>query len=111
MRGGTVRRVREWLGPLPDWLPALVLLLLGAVLPALVSSEYVLLGASMIVTMLLGVSFNLLFGYALQQPGVLQYWLVTHHSGGSRVRPVTINRQAASPRQVDWEIETAILNA
>ncbi len=54
---------------------------------------------------------NLLFGYALQQPGVLQYWLVTHHPAGSRVRPVSINRQAASPRQVDWEIETAILNA
>jgi len=56
-------------------------------------------------------AINLLFGYALQQPGVLQYWLVTHHPGGSRVRPVSINRQAASPRQVDWEIETAILNA
>jgi len=27
------------------------------------------------------------------------------------VRPVSINRQAASPRRVDWEIETAILNA
>ena len=54
---------------------------------------------------------NLLFGYALQQPGALQYWLVTHHPAGSRVRPVNINRQAASPRRVDWEIETAILNA
>ena len=54
---------------------------------------------------------NLLFGYALQQPGALQYWLVTHHPAGSRVRPVSINRQAASPRRVDWEIETAILNA
>ncbi len=53
---------------------------------------------------------NLLFGYALQQPGVLQCWLVTHHPSGSRVRPVNINRQAASPRRVDWEIETAILN-
>jgi hypothetical protein len=56
-------------------------------------------------------SVNLLFGYALQQPGALQYWLVTHHPAGSRVRPVSINRQAASPRRVDWEIETAILNA
>jgi uncharacterized protein len=54
---------------------------------------------------------NLLFGYALQQPGTLQCWLVTHHAGGSRVRPVSINRQAATPRRVDWEIETAILNA
>jgi hypothetical protein len=54
---------------------------------------------------------NLLFGYALQQPGTLQYWLVTHQPAGSRVRPVNINRQAASPQRVDWEIETAILNA
>ncbi len=54
---------------------------------------------------------NLLFGYALQQPGALQYWLLTHHPAGSRVRPVNINRQAASPQRVDWEIETAILNA
>jgi hypothetical protein len=36
---------------------------------------------------------------------------VTHHPAGSRVRPVSINRQATSPRRVDWEIETAILNA
>jgi hypothetical protein len=54
---------------------------------------------------------TLLFGYALQQPGTLQCWLVTHHPGGTRVRPVSINRQAATPRRVDWEIETAILNA
>ena len=54
---------------------------------------------------------NLLFGYALQQAGVLQCWLVTHHPTGSRVRPVSVNRQAATPRRVDWEIETAILNA
>ncbi len=54
---------------------------------------------------------NLLFGYALRQPGDLQCWLVTHQAAGSRVRPVSINRQAASPRRVDWEIETAILNA
>jgi uncharacterized protein len=53
---------------------------------------------------------NLLFGYALQQPGVLQYWLLTHHPAGTRIRPVSINRQAAVPRRVDWEIETAILN-
>ncbi len=53
---------------------------------------------------------NVLFGYALRQPGVLQCWLVTHKPSGSRVRPVNVNRQAASPRRVDWEIETAILN-
>lgn len=61
-------------------------------------------------TLALG-TINLLFGYALQQPGALQCWLVSHHAGGSRVRPVNINRQAATPRRVDWEIETAILNA
>jgi len=54
---------------------------------------------------------NLLFGYALQQPGTLQCWLVTHHPAQTRVRPVSINRQAATPQRVDWEIETAILNA
>ena len=54
---------------------------------------------------------NLLFGYALQQPGTLQCWLVTHHPAATRVRPVSINRQAATPQRVDWEIETAILNA
>ncbi len=54
---------------------------------------------------------NLLFGYALQQPGTLQCWLVSHLPGRSRVRPVSINRQAAAPRRVDWQIETAILNA
>jgi branched-chain amino acid transport system permease protein len=59
-----MRRLRARAGPPADWAPALALLLLGAALPALVSTEYVLLGANMIVTMLVGVSFNLLFGYA-----------------------------------------------
>jgi phage tail sheath protein FI len=54
-------------------------------------------------------AINLLFGFALQHPGVLQYWLVTHQPSGSRVRPISINRQAASPQRVGWEIETAIL--
>jgi branched-chain amino acid transport system permease protein len=44
--------------------PALALLALAALLPAVASSEYVLLAASMIVTALVAVSFNLLFGYA-----------------------------------------------
>lgn len=52
------------LGPPRQWAPGLALLALGAALPALVSTEYVLLGASTLVLMLLGVSFNLLFGYA-----------------------------------------------
>jgi branched-chain amino acid transport system permease protein len=48
---------------LADGGPALVLLALAALLPAVASSEYVLLAASMIVTALVAVSFNLLFGY------------------------------------------------
>lgn len=57
-------RAMRLLGPPREWSPGLALLLLGAALPALVSTEYVLLGAETLVTMLLGVSFNLLFGYA-----------------------------------------------
>jgi branched-chain amino acid transport system permease protein len=49
---------------LSDGGPALALLVLAAVLPAVASTEYVLLAASMIVTALVAVSFNLLFGYA-----------------------------------------------
>lgn len=48
---------------LADGGPALALVGLAALLPAVASSEYVLLAASMIVTALVGVSFNLLFGY------------------------------------------------
>ncbi len=43
--------------------PALALLALAVLLPAVASSEYVLLAASMVVTALTAVSFNLLFGY------------------------------------------------
>ena len=49
---------------LADGGPALALMALAALLPAVASSEYVLLAASMIVTALVAVSFNLLFGYA-----------------------------------------------
>src|SRR5690349_7313335 len=49
---------------LADGGPALALVALAALLPAVASSEYVLLAASMIVTALTAVSFNLLFGYA-----------------------------------------------
>ncbi|HEY2282204.1 MAG TPA: branched-chain amino acid ABC transporter permease [Solirubrobacteraceae bacterium] len=48
---------------LADGGPALALLALAALLPTVASSEYVLLAASMIVTALTAVSFNLLFGY------------------------------------------------
>jgi branched-chain amino acid transport system permease protein len=60
-RMGTVRSRRAMLA---DGGPTLALLALAALLPALASSEYVLLAASMIVTALVAVSFNLLFGYA-----------------------------------------------
>jgi len=53
---------------------------------------------------------HLLFGYALQHPGSLRCWLVSHHRDGSRVRPVSINQQAATPPRADWEIETVVLN-
>jgi branched-chain amino acid transport system permease protein len=56
MSVGAVRR-------LGDGAPALALVAVAALLPALVSTEYVLLAASMIVTMLVAVSFNLLLGY------------------------------------------------
>lgn len=61
MGTGTARSRRALLG---DGGPALALLVLAALLPAVASSEYVLLAASMIVTALVAVSFNLLFGYA-----------------------------------------------
>jgi branched-chain amino acid transport system permease protein len=59
-RMGVARSRRAMLA---DGGPALALLALAALLPAVASSEYVLLAASMIVTALVGVSFNLLFGY------------------------------------------------
>jgi branched-chain amino acid transport system permease protein len=55
--------VRSRRAMLADGGPTLALLALAALLPALASSEYVLLAASMIVTALVAVSFNLLFGY------------------------------------------------
>lgn len=59
-----MRGVVRLLGPPREWAPGLALLALAAALPVLVSTEYVLLGAGTLVLMLLGVSFNLLFGYA-----------------------------------------------
>jgi branched-chain amino acid transport system permease protein len=56
-------RPRSHRALLADGGPALALLALAALLPAVASSEYVLLAASMIVTALVAVSFNLLFGY------------------------------------------------
>ena len=52
---------------------------------------------------------NLLFGFATSKPGEFDTWLVTHQAGGSRVRPVSVNRLATSRQRVGWEIETSIL--
>jgi hypothetical protein len=52
---------------------------------------------------------NLLFGFAASKPGEFDTWLVTHRAGGSRVRPVSVNRFETSRQRVDWEIETSIL--
>jgi phage tail sheath protein FI len=52
---------------------------------------------------------NLLFGFATSRPGEFDAWLVTHHPAASRVRPVSVNRQATSRQRVEWEIETTIL--
>ncbi len=82
-----MRRVLAWLGPAPDWAPGLALILIAAVLPALLSSEYVLLAASMIVTMLLGVSFNLLFGYA----GMFSFGQSAFYGLGAYVTVLVLN--------------------
>jgi len=52
---------------------------------------------------------NLLFGFATTRAGEFDTWLVTHHPAASRVRPVSVNRQATSRQRVEWEIETTIL--
>ncbi len=55
--------------------------------------------------------FNLLYGFATSKPGEFDTWLVTHHPGSSRVRPVSVNRLQTSRNRVEWEIETAILRS
>jgi uncharacterized protein len=52
---------------------------------------------------------NLLFGFAAVRPGDFHAWLITHHGGVSRVRPVSVNRMVTSQRRLEWEIETAVL--
>jgi uncharacterized protein len=52
---------------------------------------------------------NVLYGFATSKPGEFDTWMVTHHPGLSRVRPVSVNRFATSKHRVEWEIETAIL--
>jgi hypothetical protein len=55
--------------------------------------------------------FNLLYGFANSKAGEFDTWLVTHHAGASRVRPVAVNRSATSRNRVEWEIETSILRS
>jgi phage tail sheath protein FI len=53
--------------------------------------------------------FRLLFGFAGARPGDFHAFLLTHQPGGSRVRPVSVNRLATSGPRVEEEIETGIL--
>jgi phage tail sheath protein FI len=53
--------------------------------------------------------FNLLYGFATSKPGEFDAWLLTHHRGTSRIRPVSVNRLQTARNRVEWEIETAIL--
>ena len=72
---------------LADGGPALALLALAALLPVLASSEYVLLAASMIVTALVAVSFNLLFGYT----GMFSFGQAAFYGLGAYVTVLLIN--------------------
>jgi len=72
---------------LVDGGPALALLALAALLPAVASSEYVLLAASMIVTALVAVSFNLLFGYT----GMFSFGQAAFYGLGAYATALVIN--------------------
>jgi branched-chain amino acid transport system permease protein len=72
---------------LADGGPALALLALAALLPAVASSEYVLLAASMIVTALVAVSFNLLFGYT----GMFSFGQAAFYGLGAYATALAIN--------------------
>jgi branched-chain amino acid transport system permease protein len=82
-----MRTLSRWLGPAPDWAPAVALLIVAVLLPALVSTEYVLLGMSMVVTMLLGLSFNLMFGYA----GMFSFGQAAFYGLGAYVTVLLVN--------------------
>ncbi len=53
--------------------------------------------------------FHLLYGLATSRRGEFQGFLVTHQAGASRVKQVVVNRLATSGREVEAEIETALL--
>lgn len=52
---------------------------------------------------------NLAFGFAASKPGEYHAFLVTHSPGGSRTRPISVNRFANYSPSVDLEIESSIL--
>jgi hypothetical protein len=52
---------------------------------------------------------NLAFGFAASTPGEYHAFLVTHAPGGSRARPITVNRFANYSPSIDEEIESSIL--
>ncbi len=68
--------------------PALALLIVAVLLPAVASTEYVLLAASMIVTALVAVSFNLLFGYA----GMFSFGQAVFYGLGAYATVLLMNR-------------------
>ncbi len=52
---------------------------------------------------------KVLFGFATTRPCDFHAFLVTHHAGASRCRPVSPSRFATAPGRLEWEIETAVL--
>jgi branched-chain amino acid transport system permease protein len=77
---------------LADGGPALALVALAALLPAVASSEYVLLASSMIVTALVAVSFNLLFGYA----GMFSFGQAAFYGVGAYTTALAMNEAGLS---------------
>ena len=77
---------------LADGGPALALVALAALLPAVASSEYVLLAASMIVTALVAVSFNLLFGYT----GMFSFGQAAFYGLGAYTTALAMNEAGLS---------------
>ena len=54
---------------------------------------------------------SLLIGFATARPSEFNTYLITQEEGGSRSRPVAVNRLATSRQRVEWEIETSILRS
>jgi phage tail sheath protein FI len=54
---------------------------------------------------------HVLFGIAASRPGDYHAWLLTHQSGSSRVRQVSVNRLATAGGRVTQEIETSLLRS